>query len=357
MVWYCTRESVKAALDEAETARSNDQVDAAIAAGAVDVNTLCSLPPYATLAPTLATYYFDWPSRRNRQPSWRLRFDGRLLLSATSVAVDNGATVLDPSTYNLEPANWGPPYRYLETKLNGAGALSAGGTHQRAVVIAGLWGAGNDRVQVGTLSSGLAASTSATASLAWTTARIGVGTVLFIDDEAMIISERNFTSSGQVLGGSGLAAASSAVQVAVTDGTGFAVEEIISIGGERMRVVDIIGNTLTVKRAWDGSQLAAHSNGDSISALTGVELTRAQLGATLAAHSSSAAVYAWRPPDMLATLNRAYALNTLLQERSGYARVAGTGENAREFTGRGIAALEADVRQAYGPGVRTRAVV
>jgi hypothetical protein len=125
-----------------------------------------------------------------------------------------------------------------------------------------------------------------------------------------------------------------------------------------MYVVDVIGNNLIVRRAWDGSTLAAHTAPTAdVYALTGVELDRAQLGTTLAAHASDAVVSRWVAPSLLASLNRAYALNTLLQERSGYARVAGVGENAREFTGRGIKALEDDVRAVYGLKARTRAIV
>lgn len=352
-VWFCTRESVKSALDEAETARSNDQIDEAIEQGARDVEGLLELPNL--IAPTLATKTFDYPSRNSLQPSWRLRFGYVPLLSASSVTTRGGAATLTAGQYKLRPAA-GPPYYSLEIDLSGSGALDAAGTHQDAIGVTGLWGLENVRKSVGSLSTTLGASTAATASLAWTTARFGVGSVLFVDSEAMFVAERSFVDSTQNLAAD-LAAQHSATSVTVADGAGFALEEIISVGGERMRVVDIIGNTLVVKRAWDGSQLAAHSSGADIYALTGVELERAQLGTTLAAHNSAAAVYIWRPPGLCAALNRAYALNTLLQERAGYARVAGTGEAAREYTGRGVAQLEADALRRYPVPPRVRAIL
>lgn len=355
MIQYCTRESVKTALDEAETARSNAQIDDAILSGARDVEGLCNRPDYA-FAPYLATRYFDWPSRYSRQPSWRLRFGGLTLISATAVTTDNGATTLTPSQYYLEPVN-SPPYTSLETNLGGSGSLSSGDTHQRAVGITGLWGWTNDNVAIGSLSANLASSHTASAALAWTTARFGVGDILLIDDERMVITDRDFVDTTQQLGAD-LTASESDVTVSVTDGTAFAADEIISIDGERMRVIDIIGNVLYVKRAQDGSQLAEHTATTAdIYALTGVTLERAVLGTTLAAHLSAATVYRWKPPPLLTTLNRAYALNTLLQERSGYARVAGVGESAREFTGRGIAALESDVFRTFGLKNRHAAIV
>lgn len=356
MIQYCTRESVKTALDEAETARSNAQIDDAILSGARDVEGLCNRPEYA-FAPVLATRYYDYPSRTSRAPSWRLRFeDGRTVISVSAVTVDNGATTLTAGQYFLTPVN-SPPYTGLEIDLGGSGSFSSGDTYQRAIAATVLEGWTDDNVAIGALTGTLAASTSATASMTWTTARFGVGDILLIGTERMVITERTFVDSTQNLQTS-VTASEADVTIAVTDGTAFAVDEIILIGAERMRVIDIAGNNLIVKRAQDGSQLDDHTaTTDDVYALTGVELDRAQLGTTLAAHAAADIVYRWKPPPLLASLNRAYALNTLLQERSGYARVAGTGENAREFTGRGIAALEADVRRVFGLKARHRAIV
>lgn len=355
MIQYCTRESVKTALDEAETARSNAQIDDAIESGARDVEGLCHRPENA-FAPTLATRYFDYPSRTTRAPSWRTRFDGHMLISASAVTVNNGVTPLTAGQYFLEPVN-DPPYTSMEINLGSTGSFSSGSTYQRATGITGLWGWTNTNVAIGTLTATLAASPTATAALSWTTARFGVGDILLIDAERMVITERTLVDSTQNLQTS-LTASEGDTIVAVTDGTAFAVDEIILIGAERMRVIDIAANNLIVKRAQDGSQLAVHTAPTAdIYALTGIELSRSVLGTTLAAHASDAVVYRWAAPKLLASLNRAYALNTLLQERSGYARVAGTGENAREFTGRGIAAIEADVFQIYGRKARTRAIV
>lgn len=353
-VWYTSRESVKSALDEQETARSNAQIDDAIEQGARDVEGLCHRPING-FAPVLATKYFDWPSRTSRPPSWRVWLDRRELIELNSLTVGGGATTLTSGQYFLEPKNDGPPYDRIEINLGGSGAFSAGNTHQRAIAGVGLWGWRNDQSSIGSLASSLAGTVGATASVSWTTARFGVGDVLCIDSERMFIRERSFVDSTQDLQTS-LTAADSNTTVAVSSGTAFALEEMILIDAERMRIVDIAGNNLIVKRAWDGSTLAAHSSGTSIYALTGVQLDRAQLSTSIAAHASDAVVYRWQPEPMLAALNRAYALNTLLQERAGYARVAGTGEQSQEFTGRGIKQLESDVLRIYGRKARTGAI-
>jgi hypothetical protein len=355
-VWYCTREQVKTALDEMETARSNAQIDDAIEQGARNVEGLCDRPNIP-FAPVLATRYFDYPSRTSRAPGWRLRFDGHRLISVSAFTTNHGAVTLTAGQYNLEPRNDGPPYTYAEINLGSTGSFDSGDTHQQANAITGLWGEHNDTTSVGSLGAVLAASTTATASLTWTTARFGVGDVLTIDSERMFIRERSFVDSSQNLQTS-LIASEASVTVAVTSGSAYAIEEIILIDAERMRIVDIVGNNLVVKRAWDGSQLAAHTAPTAdIYALTGVQLDRAQLGTTLASHDSAAVVYRWLPPGPLNALNKAYALNIVLQERAGFARMAGSGENARELSGRGIAQMEKDVMRLYGPGIRTGAIV
>jgi hypothetical protein len=352
--WYCTRESVKGALDEFETARSNAQIDDAIEQGARDVE---GLTHRETFAPTLATHRYDYPSRTGRPPTWRLWLAPHSLVSLTSLTSEGGAVTLTAAQYDLLPEG-GPPYTRIEIDLGDSGSFGAGSTWQRAIAATGLWGHAPDtRRSVGSLTGNLAASIGATANLAWTTARFGVGDILVIDSERMIIRERNFVDSGQNLADA-LDASDADTAVGVSDGAAYAVEEIIQVGTESMRVVSITGNTLTVKRAWDGSQLAAHSTNADVYALTGVELDRAQCGTTLAAHLSGTTVDRWVPPALVATLNRAYALNTLLQERTGWNRTMQSNQETRvEFTGKGIAKLERDVLQLYGQQARTRAIV
>lgn len=350
-VRFCSRASVKRALAELETARSNEQVDDAIEDGARDIEKLLH---YSAIAPTLATHRFPYPDR-HRTPSWRLWLNQHPLLSVTSFTTGGGATTLTPSQYLLEPDD-GPPYREVQINLGGSGSFSSGDSWQRATAITGLWGLENTRKQVGSLAGTLAASTTATASLTWTTARFGVNDVLFIDDEAVIISELTYVDSGQNAADA-LDSDAADASLTVADGTGFAVDEVIQIGTEAMRVDAITGNVLTVTRAWDGSQLTTHLLGADVYALTGVELDRAQLGTTLAAHSTSAAVYRWVPPGPIATLNRAYALMTLLQERSGWGRtVQASSDTVIEVSGRGIKNLETDVVRDYGRRVRHRSI-
>ena len=156
-----------------------------------------------------------------------------------SSLVAGGVTI--PSTdYFLEPANSGPPYTRIEIDLASSAAFSAGSTHQRAIAVTGVWYWEDDE-QVGDLTAGLGASVSATASATWTTARIGVGDILRIDTERVIVTQKTMVDSGQNLGNT-LTAASNDVTVQVTDGTAYAVEEVLWIGRAscRERVCSVV---------------------------------------------------------------------------------------------------------------------
>lgn len=347
-IWLATREDVKRALDVAETARSNAQIGRAIgsASGRVEGQL------HRKFRPRLATRYFDWPNHQYSR-TWRLWLDDNEVISVDTLVA--GGTTISADDYFLEPANSGPPYTHVEIDLASSAAFASGSTHQRAIAITGLFGHSNDEEQIGSLSANLAAGASSTASVTWTTADVGVGDVLRVDSERMVVANRTMVDSTQNIGAD-LTAAANDVTVAVTDGTGFDVDEIILVDSERMLIVDIAGNNLTVKRAWDGSVLAAHTTGADIYALTGVELTRGQLGTTDAEHLSGATIHKHLVPDTVRDLTIAEALNTLLQERSGYARTAGSGESEILVGGRGIADIRREARAAYGRNARSRAV-
>lgn len=349
-VSYCTREDVKTALDSKETARNNPQIDRAIAAATLAIEGLCHRKFY----PWTGTRYVDWPNHQYAR-AWRLWLEANEVASVSTLV--SGGVTIPSSDYFLRRGDDldEAPYSFIEIDLASSAAFSTGDTHQRSVAITGVFiGCPLVEESLGSLSADLAASLSATASITWTTARFGVGDILRIDNERVIITERTMVDSTQNLA-TPLTASMSNTTVAVTDGTAFAVDEMILLDSERMLIVDIAANNLTVKRAWDGSVLAAHTNSD-IYTLTGVQVTRAQLGTTLAAHTSGATIYRHVVPPLVRDLAIAEAMNTLLQESAGYARTAGAGENERELSAKGLRSLREDVYTAHGRKARVAAI-
>jgi hypothetical protein len=341
---------VKAALDVLESARANARVDRAIESARDAVDGLTR----RRFSPQIATRYFSWPSEAFPTP-WRIWLDGAELISVTTLIA--GGLTISSADYFLEPANYGPPYTSIETDLDSSSSFGSSGSHQRAISVLGLFGYRDDAQTVGTLSGSLTASTSTSPSITWTAlADVGIGSLLRVDDERMIVTGRSMVDTTQNVGGAGLTASNADVALTVSDGTAFSIDEPLLIESERMRVVDIAGNVLTVKRAQDGSVLATHAAGVDVYALTGVTVTRAAQGSTLAAHNSAATVTRHVPPALVRDLSLAYSINELLQESAGYARVAGSGDHQRELSGRGISTIEAEVLERHGRQILTRSV-
>lgn len=348
-VRYCTREDVKRALDVAETARADWQIDDAID-GATDSITGLT---HRTFRPELATKSFDWPDLQ-RSPTWVLWLNGSELIELTSATA--GGTALNLANLLLEPNQYGPPYNRLEVNIGSSSAFQAGSTHQRAIELTGVW-CGCEVVEevVGTLDGTLAADVAATAAISWTSAQVGVGDVLRIGDERMTVAEKLMVDTGQGLGAD-VGATQNAVTLAVASGAAFAPGQVLLVESERMLVVDVAGNNVTVKRAYDGSVLAAHLTGADIYSLTGVDITRAQLGTTLAAHAADAPVYRHLVPGLIKSLAKAEALNTLLQEQGGYARVQRAEAAQQDGFGDGLTDLRTRVYRKFGRKARTAAI-
>ncbi|MFC8515481.1 hypothetical protein [Streptomyces sp. NPDC057257] len=349
--FYATREEIKAELDVKETARSNTRIDRALADATDAVNGLT----HRIFYPTLTTRRFDWPPRSGATP-WILRLNSNEIISLSSLT--SGTVTIPADDYLLRRADDldEPPYTRIELNLDTNASFGQGDTYQQDIAATGLFGYRNDETTLGATVEALDATETGIDVDAATAAAAGVGSLLRIDSERVIVRERAQLDTGQTLGGTGLTNLNNNVTVTVQSGAAFAVGETILIDGERMRVDDIAGNTLVVTRAWDGSGIAAHSVGAVIYAPRSLTVVRGVLGTTAATHTSGSAVYRWDPPGPVRQLCVAEALTDLLQGRSGYARTAGSGENERETSGKGLADLRDRVYTSHGRKGRMRSV-
>jgi hypothetical protein len=351
--WFATREDVMRALDVKLTARNSAQIDRALESASRDVESLCHR---TTFAPTTATKSFDYPGSQYARP-WILRLDANELISVTTLT--SGGTTIAAADYFLEPNQYGSPFSRIEIDLDSSAAFSSGDTHQRAIVVTGLWGYRNDETSVGTLTAAVSTTTATTVSVdAAASALLGVGSVLRIDSERLLVTGRTMADTGQNVGGAGLTAQQNSVTLTVTDGTAFAVDEVLLVESERMLVVDIAGNNLTVIRAWDGSIIAAHAAGVDIYAPRTLTVTRGALGTTAATHTSGATVVRWDPPGLVRDLVIADAMNRVLQEQAGYARTSKTSTGAKSVSVETLSleALRTQTYNAHGRKGRMRGV-
>lgn len=334
MVWYTTREEVLLALGSVDNALNARKVDSAIESASRSVEKLTKRRFY----PEIKTKVFDFPSNSN---SWRLWFDSpEELIEATSV--ESGGISIAASDYFLEPANYGPPFSRLELNFDTNAAFETQGTTQQQIEVTGTWGYDYQTDTLTTLSGSINASV--TSLSVADVSDIGVGSLLKLGDELVKVTDKAWVDSGQ--NASALTASNAAVSI--TGVTGINAFETILIDSERMLVTDVAGTTITVKRAVDGSVLAAHSLNADIYVLRTLTVERGVLGTTAASHTTGDTIEIVRFPGPIAELALAEAINSFKQRSDGYARVVGTGDNQRETTGRALSQLRQSVKNGYG---------
>lgn len=346
-VRYTTREAVAQALDIKASANMDAQIDSAIESASRSVEGLLHRRFY----PYTGTRYFDWPDRSS-PTSYRLWLDDNELISVTSVT--SGGTAVSASNYFLRRADYKDeaPYSMLELDLSTSASFTQGSTHQKSIAITGVYGYTSTTVTAGTLAEDL--DTSETGVDVSDSSLIGVGDLIRVDSEYMNVTDRAMLDTGRNLAtGSDLTASMNDVTVTVSGAATYdlAAGETILINSERMLIIDKPSATvLTVKRAVDGTVLAAHTGGGTTHVYAPRTLTveRGSVGTTAATHTTGTSVTRLQVPGPVQELTLAYAINNVLQRSAGYARVAGSGDSAREFTGRGIADLEKAAVRACG---------
>jgi hypothetical protein len=342
-----TREEVKTSLDIRETARANAQVDRLNAAATDSVEGLLK----RSFAPVLDTRTFDWPDEQSRGVvPWRIWLNQNTMISLVS-ASSGGVTI--PTQNVLLRPDWGPPFTRVELDRSSSAAFSGGATPQRAVSFTALWGDRDDSATAGALAAAVVSTTAITVTVT-NAALIGVGQLLRVDDERMTVTDRSSVATGTTLVGA-LTASSANTSVPVVSGAAVNVGEVVTLGSERMMVDDVTGNTLVVRRAFDGSVLAQHSNGAVVYAPRLLTVQRGAGGTAAATHITATPITKWVPRGLLSQLARAYIMVGIQDEAAGYARIAGA-EGAAAKLGDRLHVLEERALATLGRLARFRTV-
>lgn len=357
--WYCTEERVRDALEANQTRRSSARIRAALEDSSRWIDRHVNRAR-GTFLPILETRYFAWP-QDDYSRSYRL-YLGENTLTASPTAVTSGGSAIDVVDLYAEPATAGPPYDSLELNIAASSTFTTGGTHQRQIAVTGLWGYRADSRVAGALAEALDASE--TAVDVTDSSLVGVGSVLKVDSERMIVTDKAWLTTGQTVITSALTASKNNQTVLVTDGTAVHVDERLLIDSERMVVLDVAGNTLTVERAVDGSTLATHATSTVIYAPRTLTVVRGALGTEADLHSSSAALTEHVIEGPVSQLALAESIEDVMQAVSTYSRetkssTGGTASSGRgQMIGAGLDGIRERVRCAYrrGAGARKMAV-
>lgn len=306
------------------SARYSDAIDRAIESASDSIDGVCHRRFYNVDE----TKRWDWPNFQRAYP-WRVWFDGSEVADyiVNTPVVTSGGILIPSNQIFWGPWNYSPPYTFLELDRSSNAAFGFSQTPQRDIAITATFGFWLKLTTAGTLASAVVDTTSTTITVS-NSYMPGVGDVVTIDSERMLVTDRAMTSTGQTQQGTGVSTASMAdVTLAVTDGTKYFYNEVLLLDSERMLVTDIAGNNLTVKRAWDGSVLATHS-GATIYAGRQLLVTRGDFGTAASAHSQGAAVKTNVVPGLVRDVAVGESIVQTLQETGGYADPQGEGQSA-----------------------------
>lgn len=354
-VRYASVEDVKRALDTQYTARMDAQILTDIEAHTQVVEGFL----HRRFWPCIDTRYWDWP---NLQYAWpfTLHLESDEVLSVTSLV--SGGTTIPQGNYFLEPNRSGPPYYRLEIDLSTSSSFGgSSGTWQRNIAVTGVFGAWNGTSPAGTLTAGINAST--TTVTVSDSSLVGVGPAILLGSEYMTVEARAMVTTGTTIAGNlTVSQAGAGLVVPVVDGTKVNAGETILVDAERMLVEDVIGNSLNVKRAWDGTPLAAHTTGATVYAPRQLTVVRGCWGTTAATHNQGDAVAQHAVPALVRDLTVAEVIvhsqwmsagGTDVMQRSGVGGVRGKGMQVSITS---TDSIRADAYARWGRKARKRAV-
>lgn len=307
--------------------------------------------------PEIRTVKFDYPNYRYT-PTWWIDLGINRIAEVTSLVC--GGTSISASDYVLRRSDSidEPPYDRIELLLSTSASQSSGSTFQQSTVLTGIFNESDTRTD--SVGSTLGSSINSSATTVVLNPSSGdytpeTGSILKIGDEWIVTYARSMSDTGQNIGND-LTAMNNNVSITVTDGTVFAVDEVLLVNSERMIVTDIAGNTLIVERAYDGSVLAAHTTGADIYAARTFKVRRGQLGSTAASHTLGDAVYTHEFPGLINELGIAETVVLLEQKSAGYARTTGGGASQKEVSNAGLLDIRENALRKYFPPVRCGAI-
>lgn len=337
---YATREQIKAAANW-NGAITDADTDRLAESHSAKVEQLL----YRRFYPVIATRYYDWPSL-SQVSSTILWLDDDLLTLTTFIA---SGTTIAQADYILRRNELRPDQPYDRIELDEDSDVSFGDGGQQALSVAGVWGYSQDTEPAGALAAAITDTTGTSVSVT-DSGKVGVGDLIKVDSERMIVADKSYVDTTKDINAD-LDDSSAVVTVSLASSHGILAGETILIDSERMYVEVAAATSLTVRRAVDGSTLAAHTNAASIYAPRTLTVVRGAAGTTAATHLISAAIVRNVSPGLITDLVIAEAIAARTQEGSGYGSTTGPGG---QTTPDRIALLDLRKRamEAYGRDVR-----
>jgi hypothetical protein len=325
-VAYCTREKVQKALDQADAPRLNSVIDDACRSASRDIEGACHRRFY----PVTGIRYPE-PYHVSGGVLWLNTRDNEVI-SLVTVVVD-GDTLTEGIDYYLDGEGGGAPYTALRLY---SGASRGWSLQPRGNVLTGDFGGSGATADAGALGAAITTTTAVQMTVT-NSAVVGVGDLVTVGSERVIVVDKSLATTTATLTGT-VAAESSTTTIPVSSGALVNAGEMILVGAERMYVEDVAGNNLIVKRAQNASVLAAHAASDVVYAPRLCQIRRGAAGTTADDHLIGAALVRNLPPSQVSDTALALAENYAEQAKSAYGRLSGAGDNRRASGGTGVTA-------------------
>src|SRR5688500_7507422 len=336
-IWYASLTEVQRAADIPSSALYDARVSNVLTQATDSVREACN----RDFEPTLATRWFPWPQDQTQSP--RRLLLGRNTLISMSAVVNGDGTAMDLADLKLvkvKTGDDGPPYNAIESAI----AFCANTQFpSRSIGITGLYGYRNDEWAITTTVSDVSGTTVDVAD----SSQIGVGSIIRIGDERLVVRRRGWLNSGNAAT-INIDASESSDFFNVTDGTDYAPGELILIDSEQMEITDVAGNMLIVERAVNGSVLAAHTGVTLVNVNRRLTVQRGVLDTTSVATLSGATVNLFQFPGMVAQLCKGEALQIIAQDLASYGSRAGSGQGEMSMAVRAVPELRSRVIGRYG---------
>lgn len=243
------------------------------------------------------------------------------LLALTGSIVNDGTT-LASTDYILNPGerHWrNGPYTWLEVDPDAAN-LSVWVDEAEGVEIPGRWGLYEETEDTGATVAALQTD-SATSLQVSNGAKLSPGAVLLIGSEQELITGYD-TPVAAITTLNGTIDATQET-IILTNGALVNIGEILRVGVEQMRILDIATHTLYVQRHWNKTLGAAHTTGANVDVYRKFVVARAANGTTAAAHAISAAISRYLVPADVLFLCKEIATLMLNKAGTGYAGKTG----------------------------------
>lgn len=307
--------------------------------------------------PELRTISVDWPNNYY-SPSWEFPLGDNEIIELVSV-VSGGTDITDSILLRRYDDKDEPPYTYMQVDLSTNAAFSAGDTWQQSLVITALFGV-NDTNTTTPPSAILGANINSSVTTlsvlpSDNVLTVDVGSLLLIGTERITVTKMTMADTGYTISAD-VSQLKSATSITTANATDFAINEVILINAERMRINDITATTLVVTRAIDGTTLGSHTSADAIYALRDCTVRRGVLGSTAASHTANDSIYDHEFPSMLTELVTGEAVVMLNQHGSGYGQTISSGAATRGPVGVGLDDLRERAWRSLGRKNRLAAI-